>query len=185
MRHTLCTALTLMVALGFAGCDEEEEVAVAELDPVNAPPAVDEALVEEPEPEPTVAVGAPERVLSGVEVAAVDLDCPPAAVFFETDSAELSDTARAKLDVVADCLQETPWDSEVDLRGRADPRASEEYNELLGRQRATAIASYLQRNGADDNTFEIHAIGEEGATEDMPALWPVQRNATVRPGTEG
>ena len=186
MRHSLFAVLSLALTLSALACDEEEEGAViAETEPANAPPLVEEEPLEgEQEPDPTVAAGAPDQVFAAVEVAALDLDCPPAAVYFETDSAELSDTAKAKLDVVADCLQETPWDEEVDLRGYTDPRASEDYNEILGRQRATAVASYLQRNGADDNTFEIHALGEDGATEDMPVLWPVQRNTTVLPGTE-
>jgi len=185
MRHPLFIALPLVLALGAFGCAEEEEAAViVEPEPAESPPAVaEEPLEEEQEPDPTAATGAPERVLAAVDVLAIDIDCPAAATFFETDSAELTAAAKERLDVVADCLKETPWDEEVDLRGRTDPRASEDYNEALARQRATAVASYLQTNGVDDSTFEIHAIGEEGATEDMPVLWPAQRHAAVRPNT--
>jgi len=186
MRHLHAFAISLALALG-AACEEDVEPdVIAETEPADSPPVIEEEPLEgEQEPDPTVAAGAPDEVLAAVEVTAIEFDCPPAAVFFETDSAELTDAAKAKLDVVADCLQQTPWDEEVDLRGRTDPRASEGYNEALGRQRATAVASYLRTNGADDTTFEIHAVGEESAAEDMPQLWPLQRNATVRPDTEG
>ena len=181
--------------LALAACDEPEDPNVLGEPMLPEAEAVAEEVLEvadedadDPEADPgdgvALAVGTPARVQSGVSVLAVNVErnCRPGAVFFETDSAELTDEGKQALDAMARCLRGTDDGEDVTLRGRTDPRASEDYNETLGRQRATAVASYLRTDGeVDESDFEIRALGEEGATEEMPKLWPTQRNTTIRP----
>lgn len=35
-----------------------------------------------------------------------------------------------------------------------------------------------------ESSIEIHAVGEQGAVEGMPALWPVQRDVQAAPSPE-
>tara|TARA_B100001750_G_scaffold238855_1_gene246030 strand:- start:6170 stop:6742 length:573 start_codon:yes stop_codon:yes gene_type:complete len=188
--------LCLALLLSAFGCDRDEPEDPAATGGPMLPEA--EAVAEEvlevadddddPGAEPgegaAIAVGdLPTRVASAISVVAVaERGCRPGAVYFDTDSAELDDDAKADLDQLAECLEGTREDEDVTLRGRADPRAGEDYNEQLGRQRATAVASYLQtEGGVDESDFTIRAVGEDGATEGMPELWSSQRNTTIRP----
>jgi outer membrane protein OmpA-like peptidoglycan-associated protein len=110
--------------------------------------------------------------------------CGEVTVFFATDSAELDETSRKSLDELAACLERTGTRETIYLTGRADPRGTTAYNEELSRRRAEAAASYLEEKGVDGERFTIYARGEEGATEGMPRLWPVQRRATVEPSSD-
>lgn len=183
MRKTTVIALTLSASvLALSGCDEEaeiESVPSGEL-AVGAEPEPEPSEAESPESEPAEAEFAG-RVQSGVMLLAIEAECRPGALFFDTDSAELNEDATQTLGQMAECLKGTPQGEEVEVSGRTDPRASEEYNEVLARQRATAVVSYLQTQGVSESDFEITAIGEEGMTEGMPKLHPFQRNATVEP----
>lgn len=142
----------------------------------------DDFVAPMPDPvQPGVPVQPGLRVQPGFTISAVAAQCRPGVLFFATDSAELEEDSQETLAEMAQCLKGTAQGEEVTVRGRTDPRASEAYNEVLARQRATAVVSHLQTNGVDESAFEIVAIGEDGATEGMPRLHPLQRNATVRP----
>ena len=103
-----------------------------------------------------------------------------ATVFFPTDEATLDEDDRAALDALAACLRGTPDTEAVTIVGAADPRASEPYNERLARERADAVASHLRESGVREGSFELRAVGEDGAVEGMPVLWPAQRHAVAR-----
>ena len=122
------------------------------------------------------------KVFSALEIVPVDRDCPEAAIFFPTESAELDEQDSAVLDQIAGCLKGTEEVEEINVTGNTDPRGTEEYNQELAEERARAVAEYLQNQGVADNSFEIYARGEEGMTEGEPQLWPLQRSAIV--GTE-
>jgi len=164
-----------VATLCLGACDEQQpddsDAAVVE-----AEPAVPTA---KPQPQPQFVDYV---ILPAVTVVSVgEVECAPADVFFATDSATLDEPAKAALDRVAACLQDTPSEEPVEVTATADPRGTEPYNETLSRDRAKAVAEYLSSKGVEDGAFEIRARGEKGVIEDIPALWPLQRAATVDP----
>lgn len=153
--------------------DRAEELYEAMVDPS----AVDERA---PEQQPArLAEGT--RVAPGVAILAIDVDCAATPVFFETGSAALGDDDRRALRGLASCLRGTPEAEHVEVVGMTSPPASEGYNDVLAHQRALNVASFLRLNGVEEGKFEIRAIGERGATEGMPSLYPAQRAAVAIP----
>ena len=187
IRRTITMLAVLSAALGVTACEDEPEGATLVSDPIleeqrqraAAPLAPEDLRTDDVTPAAAAEPG--ERVLSGVAVIGVDVECDEAAVFFETGAAELGPEDEQKLDQLASCLRGTPEQELVPVAGHTDPRASEEYNEELSRERAQAVADYLRGQGIADDRIEIRAMGEQGAVEGMPILWPAQRNVMVDP----
>ncbi|MFW5738997.1 MAG: OmpA family protein [Myxococcota bacterium] len=121
------------------------------------------------------------QVEPAVSIVAVDIECPNAAVFFPTESAQLGAEDKRVLDQIAACLKGTPGSERVQVSGFTDPRGTETYNEQLGQERARAVADYLREQGVDEDAFRIYARGEKGMVEGMPMLWPLQRTTIVEP----
>ena len=67
-------------------------------------------------------------------------------VFFDTDSSELSDQARATLDKQAQWLNNYNRYS-FTIEGHADERGTREYNIALGARRAETVREYLISRG--------------------------------------
>src|SRR5215469_7517351 len=67
-------------------------------------------------------------------------------VFFETDSSELTDQARATLDKQAQWLGNYNRYS-FTIEGHADERGTREYNIALGARRAETVRQYLASRG--------------------------------------
>lgn len=183
MRHSnKWLAIASVAALAMTGCerDRDEDVSsVGDPDPIEATES-GRATTEQAMQPSTQTPPQGMRVLPAVEIAAIDVECAPTSVFFETDSAHLGDDDREQLEQLASCLRGMPEGERVTIAGMTDPRASEEYNEVLGRQRAVAVASFLRMNGVEEGRFRIRAVGEEGAA-DVPELYPAQRAAIAIP----
>lgn len=81
-------------------------------------------------------------------------------VFFETDSTELTATARATLDRQAQWLLLYPRYT-VTIEGHADERGTREYNIALGARRAAAVQSYLSSRGVTANRITTISYGKE------------------------
>lgn len=77
-------------------------------------------------------------------------------VNFEFDRAQLTVDAKTILDGVADELRAHP-DIDVELDGYTDDKGSEQYNQQLSEERATAVVRYLQIQGVD--VARMHAVG--------------------------
>jgi OmpA-OmpF porin, OOP family len=82
-------------------------------------------------------------------IAAPKIDCTSltrgAQIVFATSSAELDDQARAVLEGVLPCLSDGNWE----VGGHTDNRGSDDINDDLSLQRATAVVSYLtQKRGS-------------------------------------
>ncbi|AWV88606.1 OmpA family protein [Bradymonas sediminis] len=86
-------------------------------------------------------------------------------VYFEYDSAGLSDSARS---VLAENVKWMKQNKErtVTLEGHTDERGTPEYNLSLGESRARQVKSYLKQLGVDENRLYILSYGEE-----MPAAY--------------
>ena len=81
-------------------------------------------------------------------------------VFFETDSSELTEQARATLD------KQAQWLSNYNryaftIEGHADERGTREYNIALGARRAQAVRDYLASRGVEPARMRTISYGKE------------------------
>jgi peptidoglycan-associated lipoprotein len=81
-------------------------------------------------------------------------------VFFETDSSELTDQARATLD------KQSQWLNLYNryaftVEGHADERGTREYNIALGARRAETVRQYLVSRGVSGQRMHTISYGKE------------------------
>ncbi|MGN0846161.1 MAG: OmpA family protein [Kiritimatiellia bacterium] len=81
-------------------------------------------------------------------------------VYFGFDADALSQGEMPKIEAVAKHLQENP-NRVVIVEGNCDERGSNEYNLVLGDQRAIKIRDYLVTIGIDANRIQSKSYGEE------------------------
>ncbi len=81
-------------------------------------------------------------------------------VFFETDSSELTDQARATLDKQAQWLNNYNRYS-FTVEGHADERGTREYNIALGARRAETVRQYLVSRGIGAQRMRTISYGKE------------------------
>jgi peptidoglycan-associated lipoprotein len=85
---------------------------------------------------------------------------PLADIFFEFDSAALTDAGRAVLDQHARWLQ-TRSGVRVSIEGHCDERGTVEYNLALGEQRAQTARQYLTSLGVEGARLNVVSYGKE------------------------
>ena len=85
-------------------------------------------------------------------------------VRFTVNSSELTPEAQATLRAQARWLQRYPQYS-VLIEGHADERGTREYNLALGSRRATAVRTYLSRQGVRDQRIRTVSYGKERPVE--------------------
>ncbi len=101
---------------------------------------------------------------------------PLADVFFEYDSANLNDTARASLQTNSEWLRR--WVStRITIEGHADSRGTNEYNLSLGERRAASGRDYLVSLGIPISRISIVSKGEEQpfCTDETESCWAQNR----------
>jgi len=81
-------------------------------------------------------------------------------VFFETDSSELSEQARATLDKQAQWLSNYTQYA-FTIEGHADERGTREYNIALGARRAETVREYLTSRGVSPQRMRTISYGKE------------------------
>src|SRR5262249_30402912 len=81
-------------------------------------------------------------------------------VFFETDSSELTPTARATLDKQAQWLTQYSRYN-FTIEGHADERGTREYNIALGARRAQAVRDYFTARGIPATRMQTVSYGKE------------------------
>ena len=81
-------------------------------------------------------------------------------VFFETDSSELTELARATLDKQAQWLGNYNRYS-FTIEGHADERGTREYNIALGARRAQTVREYLVSRGIEAQRMRTISYGKE------------------------
>ena len=81
-------------------------------------------------------------------------------VFFETDSSELTDQARATLDKQAQWLNNYNRYA-FTIEGHADERGTREYNIALGARRAETVREYLGSRGVSGQRMRTISYGKE------------------------
>ena len=101
-------------------------------------------------------------------------------VFFESDSSELSQQARATLEKQAQWLQQY-GNYAFTVEGHADERGTREYNLALGERRANAAKQFLIANGVPEGRLTTISWGKErpvavGSNEEA---WAQNRRAVT------
>ena len=101
-------------------------------------------------------------------------------VFFETDSSELTDQARATLDKQAQWLNNYNRYA-FTIEGHADERGTREYNIALGARRAQTVREYLVSRGVAANRMRTISYGKERpvAVCDDISCWSQNRRAVT------
>lgn len=80
-------------------------------------------------------------------------------VFFDFDSAEILPDAGATLNSVAEIIPNCGWTT-LSVIGHTDQAGSDEYNLVLSRERADAVAAYLRSRNLGGVQLNIGAQGE-------------------------
>ncbi|KAB0666576.1 peptidoglycan-associated lipoprotein Pal [Oryzomonas japonica] len=81
-------------------------------------------------------------------------------IYFDFDSSQLSDAARATLAKSAAALVKAP-EAKVRIEGNCDEHGSAEYNLALGERRAQAAKKYLTTLGVSDGRLATISYGKE------------------------
>ena len=99
-----------------------------------------------------------------------------AVVYFDYNSAELSNDARAILETKIPLLSANP-ELRIRIAGHSDERGSDEYNLALGQRRAAAAKRFLTQRGIAANRIETVSYGEERPAVDGhdEAAWAQNR----------
>ena len=97
----------------------------------------------------------------------------PDRVFFDFDSAKLSDAAKKRLDAQVGWFR-TYSSTKATVEGHADVRGTSEYNMALGSSRANSVSEYYEKSGLDKTRFTVISYGKErpedtGTTEEAHA----------------
>jgi peptidoglycan-associated lipoprotein len=166
-----------LAALVAGGCAKKDMVRPEEPAPSveKAPPAAPEAVkpapeVTRPAPAQVPMTETPTResaispetatVQPGQAGMQIDLQGELQKIYFNFDSAALSDEARGALSKNADLLQKNPA-VKVRIEGNCDERGSDEYNMALGERRAKAAMDYLVSLGVQPDRLSTLSYGEE------------------------
>ena len=82
------------------------------------------------------------------------------AVFFNINSARLSDRAKASLELVMKTIKEAPADRTFTIVGHADAKTgSSAYNQTLSDERAKAVYDYLVSHGIESSRLTWKGVG--------------------------
>ena len=92
------------------------------------------------------------------EVAANDATRLEFQLMFRTGEDEIQDEDQTRIAMLASYLERNP-DLVVRLDGHADPRGSEEYNNILAKFRALSVANALFAQGIDEDRVEVNFHG--------------------------
>ncbi len=101
-------------------------------------------------------------------------------VFFEFDSAVISDDARDSLESQSLYMKKNP-DAKVVFGGHCDERGSTEYNLALGALRAGNAAHVMIREGIEPERIKTISYGKENPQYPGTGekVWAKNRNATT------
>lgn len=163
MRLRQMTPLLLAVLVAAAGC--RRQTPVETMPPTAPPPAPVPTNPPAPPPPPPVDPNA------AIERARAELiNTLAQEVYFDFDRFDIRAQDRAVLDAKVQILQRHPQ-VRIRIAGHADERGSDEYNLVLGNNRALAAKAYLVRAGIDAARIEVISYGEErpavmGSNED-------------------
>jgi peptidoglycan-associated lipoprotein len=180
MRLSLSAVIVVALAVGAGACAKKK---------VEPPPAAPAA---QPKPEPTRPATPPaptppppatppaapteEELFARETLEELNRRAPLADVYFDYDSVELREDARAALQKNIDWLKR--WTStRILIEGHADSRGTNEYNLALAERRAAAVRDYLVSLGLAADRVTTVSKGEEQpfCSEESESCWQQNR----------
>lgn len=103
--------------------------------------------------------------------------------YFSFDSANVQPAYRALLKKLSDCFMTGPLKGQkMRLVGHADPRGEDNYNLVLGGQRADNVKKTLVAEGMAADMVQTSSRGEEDATGTDETGWAKDRRVDVQLG---
>lgn len=171
MRKTIlgCMLVLCFAALVAGGCAKKEMVKKEEAVPAVQPTAPPQPVTPKPEVPPeqakppiteTPAAEAPVQQEVPKEVGAAEVQKELQKIYFDFDSAGLSDQARNTLTQNAGVLSKNP-SIKLRIEGNCDERGSDDYNLALGERRAKAAKDYLVNLGVKSDRLSVISYGKE------------------------
>ncbi|GFO68806.1 peptidoglycan-associated lipoprotein [Geomonas limicola] len=169
-----CLVVLCLAAVVSGGCAKKDVVKPEEQTPatqVVPPPAplsegakstpaqTAQPVAETPAKEQAVAQETPQQG-AAAQPAATALESALQKIYFNFDSADLSNEARSALSKNAELLAKQPGVS-IRVEGNCDERGSDEYNLALGERRAKAARDYLVNLGVKPERISVISYGEE------------------------
>lgn len=162
--------LFFVVMFMMGGCASKE---VLKKDEVISPVSVAKQQTEAPKqtvqqstattaaPTQTAATQAPAPNQQGQKASSIaQLQSALEKIYFDFDSATLSESTRATLTKNATAIQKQPG-FKIRIEGNCDERGSSEYNIALGERRAKAAEQYLVTLGVKPEQLSIISYGKE------------------------
>lgn len=149
-------ALPLLAALvAGTGCKKNDPVMVPDPVPPSTPGPV---MPPPPPPPPPASTVNPNAAIEAARTALVNT--LGEQVYFEYDRSDIRPQDQAVLDAKVAILNRHPQ-VRIRITGHADERGSDEYNMVLGNQRALSAKAYLERQGIAGSRIDIMSFGEE------------------------
>jgi len=101
------------------------------------------------------------------------------SIFFDFDSASLSQSARDTLSQNANVLLKKKTGLKIQVEGHCDERGSAEYNLALGERRAKSAVAYLVTLGVPESRLSVISYGKEKPADagHDDAAWAKNRRA--------
>lgn len=136
----------------------EPEVPVSPPVETREPAPIPPPAPEEPPPPPPPVI--PDNEISSRTLEEINQEAPLEPVFFEYDSSDLGDGARAAIQSNLGRLGENPtW--MVTIEGHCDERGTPEYNLALGERRALAVRDHIVSLGLNADRIRTVSYGKE------------------------
>jgi peptidoglycan-associated lipoprotein len=109
-----------------------------------------------------------------------------ATIYYDFDSADLTEAARSLLLAKVPVLQAQPT-LQVRITGHTDDRGSSEYNLALGLRRAAEAKAFLVNNGIAAERLTISSMGAEqpAVQGDNEEAWSRNRRSEFAPARQG
>ena len=101
-------------------------------------------------------------------------------VLFTTASDQLVSQHEKQLQALAEFLNNNPQ-LQIHLHGYADPRGTEDYNEVLSHYRAASVKQLLMEQGIEDQRIRItaHGANQEKSPQDSADTYALQRRVDI------
>jgi peptidoglycan-associated lipoprotein len=175
----LSAAVLLTAALTAGACAKKK----VEPPPPAAPAPAPTTPTAPPPPPPPPPTAAPppaalteDQIFEKMTLEELNKTAPLGDAFFDLDSTELREDARAALQKNSEWLKRRA-STKLLIEGHADNRGTNEYNLALAERRAAAVRDYLVGLGIATDRMSIVSKGEEQpfCTEDTEACWQQNR----------
>jgi len=166
--YPVLAVAALGLAFSFNGCSCETQLGTPPKTVEPPPPPPPPVPPPAPAIEPAPAAAAPDRELEklkGLGKAKIEGDQIkiPGKLEFDVDKATIrNDTGSTEiLTTLADVLKQNPNVTKIRIEGHTDDSGSSEHNHRLSKDRAAAVAKYLQDHGVDPKRVEVVGHGED------------------------